>query len=109
MFMTKDEWSEDDLDDLDDAVVPISMEPPKPQVIMSGAGPSDGEPQYRASAYNERMARARNAMNRKPSSGFGARHTRARPAACIYLCASPPCLDRTCAAAPTGARIARDV
>ena len=60
-----DDWSDDELEDLDvgdTLVVPISMVP-TPQVLSNGSGPSgdsDG-PGFRASAYNERMARARNA------------------------------------------------
>ena len=76
MFMAKDEWSEDELDDLDDStVVPISNLP-TPQVISSG-GPSAGgiDTQLRAAAYNERMARARQATRKSSSSGAHASHT----------------------------------
>ena len=54
----------------DTLVVPISMVP-TPQVISNGSGPSaDGESGFgRASAYNERMARARNATIAQRKSG----------------------------------------
>ena len=65
--MSKDEWSEDELDDVDETVVPISNLP-TPQVISNGAT-SGAETQYRASAYNERMARARQASRKTLGSG----------------------------------------
>ena len=55
----------------DTLVVPISMVP-TPQVLSNGSssGPSaDGESGFRASAYNERMARARNATIAQRKSG----------------------------------------
>ena len=70
MFMTKDEWSEDELDEgLDDAVVPLSMVP-TPQVISSGgSSASAADTHFRAAAYNERLARARQATKKSNSSG----------------------------------------
>lgn len=74
--MNKDEWSEDELDDLDGETIVVPIDNlPTPQVI-SGPGSSEGDPQYRASAYNERMARARQAARK--SSG-GARFPRSEP------------------------------
>jgi hypothetical protein len=70
MFMDNAEWSEDDIDDT--LVVPMDSGP-KPMVLSSGGGmTSNGsDSQSRASSYNERMARARNAMGRKPSHPGG--------------------------------------
>ena len=65
MFMTKEEWSDDDELDNSDLVVPLGSMP-QPQVLSAGGG-SGADSQYRASAYNERMARARSAA-RKPSN-----------------------------------------
>jgi len=62
--MTKEEWSEDDLDDDMEAVVPM------PQVISNGGGASAAETHYRANAYNERMMRARQASKKTGSSGM---------------------------------------
>uniref|UniRef100_A0A7S2G0K3 Tubby C-terminal domain-containing protein n=1 Tax=Haptolina brevifila TaxID=156173 RepID=A0A7S2G0K3_9EUKA len=62
MFMNKEEWSDDEMEDTDDMVVPM------PQVISSGN--SGADPQYRASAYNERMARARNAARKTSNTGI---------------------------------------
>lgn len=70
MFMNNDEWSDDDIDPAtnDDMVVPVNNLP-TPQVISRGGGDA-AETQYRASAYNERMARARQASQRKiPTQG----------------------------------------
>ena len=75
MFM-QNEWSDDDLEDgLDEVVVPMSMVP-KPQVLSGGQnlGASSGTfgSENRASAYNERMERARNAVqNQRKSSASG--------------------------------------
>jgi len=67
MFMTKEEWSDDeDIEGADDMVVPM----PTPQVLSAGGNAGGGESQYRASAYNERMARARNAARRTNSQGM---------------------------------------
>ena len=68
MFM-KDEWSDDEFDDDTEAVVPISMIP-TPQVISSGGSSSGAaDTQDRAAAYNERMARARQASKKTGSAG----------------------------------------
>ena len=75
MFMDKDEWSDDDLDDVDEVVVPMSMVP-KPQVLSGGQnlGGQYGGGENRASAYNERMERARNAVqNQRKGSTSGTR------------------------------------
>ena len=74
--MDKDEWSDDDLDDVDEVVVPMSMVP-KPQVLSGGQnlGGQYGGGENRASAYNERMERARNAVqNQRKGSTSGTRH-----------------------------------
>jgi len=78
MFMDKNDWSDDDLEDFNDGdtpVVPMSMIP-TPQVL---SGPN-AEP-YRASAYNERMARARNSITqvRRQSSGMIQANADSRP------------------------------
>ena len=76
-----DDWSDDELEDLGDTlVVPMSMVP-TPQVLSSGGNSSVGseEGAYRASAYNERMARARSAtMAQRKSQSGGARAAAAR-------------------------------
>lgn len=75
MFMQKEEWSEDDLEDMDETVVPLPV--PTPQVLSGGSGAGGSDNGYRASAYNERMQRARNAARKTPSQGAsqGARGT----------------------------------
>ena len=96
----QNEWSDDDLEDgLDDVVVPIDSMVPKPQVLSSGQnlGGSTyaGGSESRASAYNERMERARNAVqNQRKSSTSGA---------CTPLAAAPPPRCRTPPAAATAA------
>lgn len=79
MFMDKNDWSDEDLDDVDGdtLVVPISNLP-TPQVLSNGAGPVSSEP-YRASAYNERMARARNAVQTQQHSRLLPRRSKGRP------------------------------
>ena len=67
MFM-RDEWSDDEFDDDTEAVVPISMIP-TPQVISGGSSSGAADTQYRAAAYNERMARARQASKKTGSAG----------------------------------------
>lgn len=96
MFMDKgDNWSDDELEDLDNdtLVVPMTMMP-TPTVI---SGPLEGDPQFRASAYNERMARARNSsmVARRTGSGMiqtnGDRPSSARPpTAPLTLQQAPP-------------------
>jgi len=68
MFMQKEEWSEDDLEDMDETVVPLPV--PTPQVLSGGSGAGGSDNGYRASAYNERMQRARNAARKTPSQGM---------------------------------------
>jgi len=74
MFMDKNDWSDDDLEDVGDTLV-VPM--PTPQVLSGGghsmaAGTSDGG-NNRTGAYSERMARARNAVQsqRRVSTGGG--------------------------------------
>ena len=69
--MTKDDWSEDELDDVDETTVVPMSNLPTPQVISGGVSAVGGgaDAQYRASAYNERMARARQASRKASSSG----------------------------------------
>lgn len=97
--MDKNDWSDDELEDLDvgdTLVVPMSMVP-TPQVLSraSSSGPSgDAEP-FRASAYNERMARARNATmaQRRVSGGMiqaNNDNRPARPNASLTLQQAPP-------------------
>ena len=85
MFMDKNDWSDDELEDVGDTlVVPISMVP-TPQVLSRGGVGSDRELSedsgFRASAYNERMARARNATmsSRKMSGGMVQANSDNRP------------------------------
>jgi len=67
MFMTKEEWSDDEeLGDDADMVVPM----PQPQVLSAGGNPVGERGDYRASAYNERMARARQAARRPTNPGM---------------------------------------
>ena len=72
MFMNEGDWSDDE--DLgDDVVVPMGL--PTPQLISAGSNhgsTADGSEGFgRATAYNERMARARNSMQtmRRANSG----------------------------------------
>jgi len=63
MFMDKNDWSDDDLDDVNEMVVPVDI--PTPITYQKG---SSGN----TSAYNERMARARQSVQikRQQSSGI---------------------------------------
>ena len=77
MFMDKNDWSDDELEDVNDEtlVVPMSMVP-TPQVLSNGtactnAETSESSSHFRASAYNERMARARNSMQNQRRSNSG--------------------------------------
>ena len=72
MFMSKEEaFSEDDLDDVgDDMVIPMSMVPePTPQVLTGPyATAGAGGDEFRSTAYNERLARARTSLTQQRRS-----------------------------------------
>ena len=71
MFINREEWSEDELDDVEESIVVPMSNIPTPQVLSGGSNmgqSGDDNGSFRATAYNERMARARNAT-RKASSG----------------------------------------
>lgn len=71
--------SEDDLDDMEviggDEVMPVAV--PKPQILSApqgagrGLGGGGAADEYRSSAYNERLSRARTAMTQQRQSRFG--------------------------------------
>jgi len=68
MFAKAQDFSDDELDDVqDDMVVPMDM--PTPQVL-TGPYASGGGDEYRSNAYNERLSRARNHMAQQRQSKF---------------------------------------
>ena len=69
-MLMKDEWSDDEFDDDAEAVTKEPSMIPTPQVISSGGSSSGAaDTQDRAAAYNERMARARQASKKTGSAG----------------------------------------
>lgn len=75
MFMDKNDWSDDDLDDVNEMVVPVDI--PTPITYQKG---NSGN----TAAYNERMARARQSVQIKRQQSSGAWFI------CVHMLASGP-------------------